>query len=218
MDRAQREMLPAGAALPVAMLRGPGGGGGPGGGATAPVAAAPAPAGGLYPDAASAAAAAARAAGEAAQAAEAARRMAAAAGGAAPSAPPPGAGYGGGSGGGGGGGGGGGAWAPAGVLPGPSAPAAPGFKQQTPDEIQRAYDAAQGPPAKGYAEPPNALYPPNPVAGAPPGGAGAGAGAGGGGGGGGDLPSVPPVGGAATATGDELDDLHKRLEALKRSG
>lgn len=81
----------------------------------------------------------------------------------------------------------------------------PHFRQQSDEEIQRAYDAAQGPPPKGYAEPPAQ---PAPAPGPPPGAAAPDSDAA-------DLPSVPGRGGGASAS-SELEELQRRLEELKR--
>ncbi|GBF91674.1 hypothetical protein Rsub_03978 [Raphidocelis subcapitata] len=214
LERASRELLGPAEAAAAAAAAAAATAAAASAAAAPPPAAAPAPApapayGGAptgppppFASAQQAAAAAAAAAADAQRAAEYARHLA----------------------GGGGGGGGGygappaGAWAPAGAPPPPAGGGGGGgYRVPSQEEIQRAYDSAQGPPAKGYLDPapPPAAAPPS----APPPAPGA-AGAPQSGGGGGELPEAPKPGGPAGAGGSggggDLDDLHARLQALKK--
>jgi hypothetical protein len=98
------------------------------------------------------------------------------------------------------------------VNPGTSNPA--GFKIPSQEEIQRAYDSAQGPPAKDYyAEPPaggaGAHAAPGPAAPQQPPAAGDGGDLG--------LPSAPGAGGSGLPKAEsEFEELQRRLDALKR--
>ena len=102
-------------------------------------------------------------------------------------------------------------------APPPAAPDLGPYKVRSQDEIQRAYDAAAGPPSKGAVAPADGPGAP------PPGAATAGGGSDGGSQSAGEeLPAPPPP---ITGTGSrgnggpvsEYDELQKRFEALKKS-
>jgi hypothetical protein len=104
-------------------------------------------------------------------------------------------------------------------APPPAAPDLGPYKVRSQDEIQRAYDAATGPPSKGAVNPGDGQ---RPLAGAPPPAAAGAESDGGNQSVGDELPAPPPP---ITGTGSrgaggpmsEYEELQKRFEALKKT-